>query len=180
MPCALWGLRLGGLLAADVVASGAISPSVLLLWQPVIAGRSFFNQFLRLATAQQLTGRSEGSADAKSLRATLDSGSSVEVAGYDLNPALVAGAEAIELSALVLRACPIIWRETTVGDPPAISPSAAKIAASWTEAGSDLDIAAVSGPSFWATQEIAEAPELIAATSRSLVEQLIAPTGGVS
>ena len=168
VPRVLWGLRLGGLLAADLVASGSITPAALLLWQPVTSGRTFFNQFLRLATAQQLTGGGVDGVSAKALRASLAVGSAIEVAGYDLNPALVAGAETVDFGRLSMPENPIIWRETTIGDPGAISPAAAKVAGGWTQAGAPVDLACVNGPSFWATQEIAEAPELITATTRAV------------
>jgi exosortase A-associated hydrolase 2 len=167
-PRVLWGMRLGGLLAADLVVSGEIAPAALLLWQPVISGRSFFNQFLRLAMAQQLTGRDGGGANAKSLRGRLESGSSIEVAGYQLHPTLLAGAEAVDLNALVLRSGAVIWRETAISDPPPLSAAALKVAAQWRDAGADVDIAAVVGPSFWATQEITEAAQLLDSTTASI------------
>jgi exosortase A-associated hydrolase 2 len=168
VPRVLWGMRLGGLLAAELVSSGAIAPAVTLLWQPVISGRIFFGQFLRLAVAQQLTGLANDGADTKSLRALLESGASIEVGGYDLHPALIAGAEAVDLGALVPRSCPVVWRETAIGDPPTLSPAASKIAAQWQDAEVRVDCAAVRGPSFWAAQEIEEAPNLVLSTTAAI------------
>ena len=179
VPCLLWGLRLGGLLAADLVARGAIGPAALLLWQPVSSGRLYFNQFLRLAAAQQMTGRSPAGADPKLLRAALQSGASIEITGYDLHPALVAGAEALALSALARPQCPIVWRETTIIEPAVISPAAATVAAAWAGAGAQLDLAAVRGSSFWATQEITEAPELIASTASAMAARFAGDAAGV-
>jgi exosortase A-associated hydrolase 2 len=168
VPRVLWGMRLGGLLAADLVASGAIDPSLLLLWQPVISGRAFFNQLLRLGSARELIAGVSSGADAKLLRESLDSGATIEIAGYDLNPALVAGAEAVDLNHLVVRACPVVWRETTVSEPPVPSAAATKIALRWTQDGAVIDCEAVRGPSFWAAQEIVEAPELLVTTSLAI------------
>jgi exosortase A-associated hydrolase 2 len=171
LPGILWGMRLGGLLAAELVASGRIDPAMLLLWQPVTAGRTFFGQWLRAASAQQLTGRSEN-ADAKSLRRMLADGSPVEIGGYALHPRLVSGAEAVDLSALLPPRCPVVWRETTIAHPPAISPASARVQEAWSGADAHLDFVAVHGPSFWASQELAEAPALIASTTDALVERL--------
>lgn len=168
LPCILWGLRLGALLAVDVVASARVAAVALVLWQPIASGRAFFNQYLRLATIQQRMGGGEGGSDAKALRLALASGNVIEVAGYALNPALVAGIEAIDLAELDGSQCPAIWREASADPAPTISPAMARIASRWRERGAELDVAAVSGPSFWAAQEIAEAPQLIAATTAAV------------
>ena len=80
-PVLLWGLRLGALLAADLVDKRRLLPAGMLLWQPVASGRGFFNQFLRLASLRQ---RMEGESAAtdvpaprKELRRGLDRGRGV-------------------------------------------------------------------------------------------------------
>src|SRR5438034_3547409 len=60
VPSILWGMRLGSLLAAELVSQCLVVPDVLLLWQPVISGRGYFSHLLRLGTAQQLIGRADG------------------------------------------------------------------------------------------------------------------------
>jgi exosortase A-associated hydrolase 2 len=172
VPRVLWGLRLGSLLATELVASGRVLPDALLLWQPVVAGRIFFSQWLRVASTQQMTGRGQAVGDAKSLRTMLAEGSSVEIAGYDLNPELVSGADAVDLVGLPAPRCPVLWRETTIADPALVSPAAAKVQTAWNGHKTILDFAAVTGPSFWASQELVEAPELIAATTNSLLDSL--------
>ncbi|MEO6566031.1 MAG: hydrolase 2, exosortase A system-associated [Casimicrobiaceae bacterium] len=167
-PCILWGLRLGALLAADVVASGCVAPVSLLLWQPVASGRIFFNQLLRLATAQQIVGNSTGGPDAKALRGAMSAGTSIEIAGYELNPALVSGAEALDLAELGRVGCPVIWREASIDAASPISPATARIAARWRQDGAEVDLEGVNGPSFWASQEIAEAPKLVASTTAAV------------
>ena len=162
-PRVLWGLRLGALLAADAMQTRHIEPDLLLLWQPVLSGKLFFTQFLRLAVAQQVTAAGDKGRSAHDLRAMLDAGTSPEIAGYDLHPRLVSGAEAVELAAFTPR-CPVIWRETSVATPPSLSPAAAGACARWRSAGVQMDVVAVSGPSFWASAEIAEAPELCLST----------------
>jgi exosortase A-associated hydrolase 2 len=168
VPSVLWGTRLGSLLAAELVSQHIIEPAVLLFWQPVISGRAYFSQLLRLGTAQQLIGRAEARTGTKTLREIVDAGASIEVGGYELNSGLVKGAEAADLSTMVAPASRMIWHETSISEPPALSRAASKIVSRWTDEGAKVESTVVSGPSFWATQEIVEAPELIAATSASI------------
>lgn len=168
VPTLLWGMRLGALLAADLVASGRIAPAALVLWQPVASGRAYFTQFLRLATAQQMLGAGGSGSDLKALRATLAEGKSIEVAGYALHPSLVGDAEAVDMTTLPAPHCRILWRETSVSERPTLSPWAEKVTARWQTNGTEVNAAATSGPSFWAAQEIVEAPQLIASTTSAI------------
>jgi exosortase A-associated hydrolase 2 len=177
LPRFLWGLRLGSLLAADLVASSRVLPDGLLLWQPVVAGRTFFSQWFRVASAQQITAGGGAGRDAKSPRSALAAGAPVEISGYDLNPELVSGAEEVDLAALPAPPCPVLWRETTLTQPIVLSPAAARVRAVWSGSQAVLDFAAVNGPSFWASQELAEAPELIAATTDPLLDSLTSVEG---
>jgi exosortase A-associated hydrolase 2 len=167
VPGLLWGLRLGGLLAADLVSQQMISPAALLLWQPVVSGRSFFNQWLRQAKAQRITrqdapgGHAPGAASGGDPQLT-------EVAGYGVHTDLIAAAQAIDLNSAVPGHCRVIWREVTIANPPALSLAAAKVTAGWTAAGVVVDALAVTGASFWASQEIEEAPELVSATTQAV------------
>jgi exosortase A-associated hydrolase 2 len=174
VPRLLWGMRLGGLLACDLVTRAVISPDALLLWQPVISGRAFFNQLLRLAKVRQISVPERGGSPTPMAEAAAEPESSIEVAGYDLDPALIAGAGAVDLTNAPVPRCRTFWRETTTSTPPAISPASERVAAGWKRAGAALDIAAIPGPSFWATQEISEASELIAATTHLVAEKFVA------
>ena len=174
-PLVLWGLRLGGVLAAQLVAQRSVDARALILWQP-IGGRAFFNQWLRLESAQRLTSDA-GAEEAPRWRQRLDAGERVDVAGYDLHPQLVAGAETADLAAMTLE-CPVIWRESTISETPSPSPAATKIARQWS-AHTEVDLAAVTGPSFWAAQELEQAPALIESTTaalRTLAARLESPT----
>jgi exosortase A-associated hydrolase 2 len=163
VPWLLWGHRLGALLACDVLARAAIVPSALLLWQPVTAGERFFDQFLRVASLQEVAG-SGAARSRESLRARLAAGATIDIGGYDLAPALVSGAEAVDLGRLPPPACPVIWRETAPGDTPVAGPASNKVVSSWQAVGHPVDLAAVRGPSFWVSLEIEEAPALVAST----------------
>lgn len=169
LPAVLWGLRLGALLGASIATDPRISPSALLLWQPVNSGATYFNQFLRLAAASAI---GNGSGDVKTLRATLAAGQPVEIAGYELHPDLVAGCAAIELGTVAVPRCPVIWRESSPDTSPETSPWAANIARRWQQSGAHVDLQAVRGPSFWASAELEESPALIAATTDAVTRHV--------
>lgn len=165
VPRVLWGLRLGALLCADLAAGRAVEPAGVLLWQPVVSGRTFFRQLLRLPAAQRVSRNDNAGAPAPVARGDADL---AEVGGYALNRALVEGAEACSFAALAIDGCPVAWLETTIASPPTLSPAAAQVVEGWRARGAQVSATAVRGPSFWSAQEIAEAPELIEASTRAL------------
>jgi len=156
----LWGLRLGALLCADAAARATLAPAAVVLWQPVLSGRGFFRQLLRLPAAQRLAG-------AQGRDQPSHAGQPLEVGGYPLNPALVEAADACSLDSLPF-GCPVAWFEATIASPPTLSPAALRVIEGWRAGGAAVSASAVSAPSFWSSQEIAEAPALIAATTASL------------
>jgi exosortase A-associated hydrolase 2 len=172
VPAVLWGLRLGALMAASLAGDAALSASALVLWQPVASGRTFFNQFLRLAAAAEIAGRPGTSPAAGSVRQQLEAGAVVEVAGYAVHPDLVTGASALSLESIAPPPCAVVWRESTAAAPAEVSPVAMKTAQRWSDGGARVDLRPVTGPSFWATAEIEESPALIAATSEAVARDL--------
>jgi exosortase A-associated hydrolase 2 len=177
VPALLWGSRLGALLAVEAVRTGTVAPSALLLWQPIAAGRRFIDGLLRIAELAGSTGAREGSARA-ALRDRLDGGQRIEVAGYSLSPDLVSGIDALELSTVPVLPCPVTWREIVAVGEPAVSPWATAVADRWLSAGGMVDLGAVSGPSFWASAEIEEAPALLSSTSEALRRSMVTRTRG--
>jgi exosortase A-associated hydrolase 2 len=106
----VWGLRLGALLALDY-ARGASRPIAnLMLWQPVQNGATFLTQFLRLRIANDMLaeGKEKGSGT-QALRDALRAGEMLEIAGYDLAPALAASIESLDAAALPVSGCPVHW-----------------------------------------------------------------------
>jgi len=172
VPRLLWGLRLGALLAADLVAQDAVDVFALVLWQPILAGRLFFSQILRYATARQIVAGSDARMERKLLENRLREGIVIEVAGYGLHPALVIPAERRSLSDLLDPTCMLVWHETTALTPVALNAASVDIIAKLRNKGAHVESTAVDGPSFWATQEITEAPNLIRATTNT-IERLL-------
>lgn len=162
----LWGARLGALLALDYAHTALQPPARLVLWQPVQSGSASLTQFLRLVVARDMLADAPGaSGGTQALRARLARGETLEVAGYDLAPEMAAAIDAVDASQLAVRGCPVHWYELVPEPGRAPGPATARIAAGWRAAGVDLQLEAVACPPFWSTQEVAECPALLAATS---------------
>lgn len=163
-PLWLWGLRVGALLAA------AAAPRIggcagLLLWQPAPQGKAALQQFLRLKTAGRMAS-GQGGAGMAALRQTLADGGALEIAGYTLPAALAAGLEQATL-APPSPPCPVAWLEPA-GDDGAMTPAAQAVIARWRDAGCAVHAEAASGPAFWQTTEIEDAPDWLARSAAAL------------
>ena len=166
----LWGLRTGCLLAVEA-ANQLDAPCSFIFWQPPASGKPLMQQFLRLKVAgDMLGGQSKGAME--TLRLKLAAGEAVEVAGYSLSPSLAAGLEKAQLlpfneSGHQQR---MEWLELSIRDDAQLSPLSAKTFASWQNAGIASRSHAVSGPAFWQTSEIEDAPALVLATVAAVNE----------
>jgi hypothetical protein len=105
------------------------------------------------------------------LRDDLSAGRNVEVAGYVLSPALALGLEQAALQAPPAPAR-AIWLELSTRADATLLPASADCVHAWRAAGHEVDCAVVSGPAFWQTQEIEDAPALITATLAALHETI--------
>jgi uncharacterized protein len=167
-PLWFWGLRSGALLAAALVASGI--DANLLLWQPAIDGSLALNQFLRLRTsAAMLDG--DTASDRKTLRAQLDRGESVEVAGYILSPGLASGLASARLALPNGYAGRIVWLEVVDDAEASLSPASERLLSSWRAAAHAVTTIRVPGLPFWQTVETTDVPELASQTARALSDR---------
>lgn len=165
-PLTLWGLRAGCLLAADAAVDLPESPNFI-FWQPVISGKTHWQQFLRLKAVSGLaSGQNKGVVDA--LRQTIASGQPVEIAGYTVAPGLACGLESAELLPPAGHAGRVLWLEVSTRPEAGISPAAQKSIEHWQAASYKLNAQVIDGPAFWQTAEIEEAPALIKATLEAL------------
>ena len=170
-PLWLWGLRSGCLVAAEA-APLLGEPCHFLFWQPAVAGKTQLQQFLRLKmAAEMLDGKATGVTDA--LRAQLQAGHAVNIAGYTLGPALALGLSQAQLQPPAA-ASRSIWLETSTRAEATLLPATQTAVSAWRKAGHEIDAAAVTGPAFWQTQEIEDAPALITATLQALQQTLVA------
>lgn len=164
-PLWLWGLRSGCLLAAEAARRFDI-PAHFLFWQPVVSGKPFLQQFLRLKVAGEMLG-GEAKGVMADLKAQLAGGEPVEIAGYALSPALAQGLEATEL-APPARPGRLVWFEVSAREGATLAPASTKRIEQWQAAGFSVTSAVLPAPSFWQTTEIEEAPALIDATLAAL------------
>lgn len=158
MPMWLWGLRTGCLLACEAAKrlDGAVN---LLFWQPVVSGKQFLQQFLRLKVAGEMLA-GEGKGLMEQMRQALAQGVPVEISGYLLGSALANGLESAEL-ALPSRPLRVAWLEVSGKPDATLSPAAAMRVEKWLAAGHQVRAHTVCGPAFWQTTEIEECPALL-------------------
>ncbi len=153
----VWGVRAGALLARDALAD-VTDADRWLWWAPVGNGDVYLNQFLRLEVAgQRVTGGSNeagAGVTLKELRAQLEAGQLVEVAGYAISPALAKGLAAATLSEPPAAARLVTWLE--VGSAESLSPAAQRNVANWQTKLPDLKLTIEQVPDAagWAAVEL--------------------------
>ena len=172
VPLWLWGHRAGALLAAEVAAKRP-SPAHLLLWQPLLAGKTQVQQFLRLKAAAGIGDGGNASAAMAAMRTALEAGQVIEVAGYPLTGTLVAGLESAALKQ-PREGGKVRWLEVSTRPEPGMSPASDKTVTAWRAVGLDVQTSALAGPAFWQSSEIETAPALLRATVDQLLGQALA------
>lgn len=161
----LWGARLGALLAADVAAADPGQIACLVFWQPVLSGDRYLTQFLRLRVAANMD-KGPDRESTKNLRTRLSQGQPLEIAGYELAPALADSIASLQLQSCIERigVLPTNWLEVASEDQPAFTSASQQVVGALKQQGRPLVAKAVSGEPFWAAQEITLAPNLLQAT----------------
>jgi exosortase A-associated hydrolase 2 len=174
----LWGVRLGALLALDYARTVRLTAALpvalpvarLVLWQPVLRGAVYLNQLLRVRLAADMLAGAEGS-DSRRLREALR-GAAQEIGGYELAPELADAIDSVDAAGLGVPDAPLHWFEVvSAADRPA-PPPALQLAEAWRAAGATVGLHAVPDQACWATQEIAECPQLRAATTAALLAEM--------
>ena len=170
LPLWLWGLRVGCLLATEAAARLQL-PSNFCFWQPTFSGKSALQQFLRLKLAAGMqSGASKGLME--QMRGNLASGQALDIAGYELSAALAQGLEQAQLTPPPGQGQMMLF-ELGMGDDPALSPVSEKLLEQWSFNGYSCQGQAVSGPHFWQTTEIEDAPNLIKRTVGMLSKSIL-------
>ena len=164
-PPALWGLRLGATLAAELAAEAGTR--TLVLWQPVPAGELFLIQFLRIQLASEMLADGKAQDDTRALRESLEGGAVIEVGGYGLSPAMARDLAGLRL-ADIHPAGAVTWLEVGAKAGPDIAPAGRRVVEAWRSAGVMVETATVAGDPFWGTQEICECEALEAPTLAAL------------
>ena len=167
-PIGIWALRAGCLLAADWLArEHAVSPP-LVFWQPVNNGEQHLTQFLRLKAISEMLGAAEGRGVVSKLIQEISSDIAIEVAGYRLAPGLAKGIMRARLQLPDHYPGRISILEVAHAAREVPSPKISTLLREWTDAGVNASARVVRGTSFWQTQEIETAPELIPASLQVL------------
>jgi exosortase A-associated hydrolase 2 len=161
-PLHLWALRAGALLAIDAWCRDPSRFASALLWNPVVDGRTYLTQFLRIAVARDALNGTR--ATTSTLRAQLERGEHVDVAGYALSGALARGVEAQHLAQAVLPTKARVHWIDVRSSPEPPQPVAA-VLSQWRSADANVEYSAVAGDAFWSTVEIVEVPALIEAST---------------
>jgi len=162
----LLGLRLGAMLAADAASSLQKLLRRLVFWSPVLNGRQFINQFLRLRLAASMMADPREKETTEALRRCLERGELVEVAGYDLAPALVSDIDQLELGALCNRvAAPIEWMEIYPTVDRQLSFASQKAIDACNGERMRVSVQTVVGEPFWSTPEITLVSALVSSTA---------------
>ncbi len=171
-PMRLWGLRLGGLLALDFASSErALTADLggIVLWQPLLHGRTCINQFLRQRLVQEQRLATPGAPrSTAALRTHLLAHGTLEVCGYEVSAALAQAIDAIDAAQLQPPPCTVHWFASGA-DSPAVSSrlraSAARLAERWAGGGATLELHLLTGVPFWNSAEQNECAALLDATS---------------
>jgi exosortase A-associated hydrolase 2 len=171
-PAGLWGLRLGALLALDYARSASHPIPLTILWQPVANAATHLTQFLRLRVAAAMQGDKDAQTSTNALRQALAAGETIEVAGYDLAPALAHALDKLDPLEALAPSGPVHWFETP-GPGQALATGSVRAADAWAARGIDLQIHALASPPFWTTPEITVGQEWLAATAAITSEEAI-------
>ncbi|MBV1914299.1 MAG: hydrolase 2, exosortase A system-associated [Pseudomonadales bacterium] len=167
------GLRLGGLLALDVVNSGVARIKTVVWWQPVLSGEVYLRQSLRLRAAQNML--SSGDRKNESTQILYDrmmAGEVIELAGYDVHPELGLALREKRANSFTIAsnisAVQLELIELVSSDEKKSSLANTDLVAQWQATGQTVNAHVLTGDQFWNTREICVNPELIKTTTSML------------
>lgn len=89
------GLRLGATIALNFLATSQQPVDKLLLWQPVLKGKQFMRQFIRLKLAESIAISSAPTTSTAEITAKLENGNTQEIAGYPITKELFQDIDAL-------------------------------------------------------------------------------------
>ncbi len=155
------GVRVGGLLALRAAGRQRVASRVV-LWQPQLDGANALRQFLRMrVVAEKMAG---ASTTVGQLVEELESGKSVEVAGYRVSPRLFLGMQGIAVSQRCHRDVPVDWIDVVADQHQKSSPVSERTVSGWRDQGAIASLSQVAGDPFWNTVETTVVPGLLDTT----------------
>jgi len=164
------GIRLGAVLAAewlDNTRDDYESPRGFVAWQPIVDGKQYFTQFLRMRIAAAMERQGGPKETTATLRATLAGGTPIEVGGYEIHPSLASAIERRSMDDTCPPAeCRVAWMEQRVPGIDGPAPASVRVMAAWKSRGVEIEEASFDGQAFWQLHERAVAEDLVARTTR--------------
>jgi exosortase A-associated hydrolase 1/exosortase A-associated hydrolase 2 len=163
---ALWGVRLGAIMASEIAE---LDPGIerLLYWQPVVEGKTFFTQFLRIRIAAELE-ESGGVKTTGELRQVAASGGVIEVSGYRISSELARSLDEVRLPQQPKSSASISWFEVLAAADSTVPRASVTLTDKYRAAGVTVQFETVVGPAFWQLYERFVATDLLPATTRAL------------
>lgn len=157
---AVVAIRVGCMLAAEGLQRAQCSVRRTVFWQPVDSGRQFMTQFLRLRVAAAMMA-SDGTETVDDLKARLERGETVEVAGYPLTAALWRAIDEAELTRLLeARLGRLSIFEIGRAREGELSVPGRRLLQTATDQGLQASGIRIAGDPFWSSTEIVTNPEL--------------------
>jgi exosortase A-associated hydrolase 2 len=164
----LWGTRTGALLAAELADRIPELIERLLFWQPVLDGKLFMTQYLRLRIGSQLVSNTERETT-EQIRQRLAAGEIIEIAGYPLSGSLASQIACRRAAACEsLTKLPVVWIEMTGQSGLDLSPASRQFIEARRQTGARIEAEAVACPMIWQLHRRADAPDLQTVSLRLL------------
>ena len=162
----LWGLRLGALMATQLAQQ---DPQIrrLLLWQPVLNGKTFYTQFLRIRIAAELN-LPDRVKSTNELRERTARGESIEVSGYRIGPRLAQQLDDAVLEDSAFSRVETQWFEVLQSADSVVAPATLQTLERIRGAGAVVQLGTPIGPAFWHVHERELAPALLSDTTQAL------------
>lgn len=157
---ALWGIRTGALLAAELANENVRRFSRVLLWQPVLDGKTYWTHFFRIRLAK-LIEQGTPKETTQQMRQHLQEGNDLEISHYIITPKLFTSLENKKLANYQNISIPIYWFETSIDSEGNISLVSQKLIDTWQQQAIKVETYAYQGQAFWLLYERQLAPELL-------------------
>jgi len=158
------GMRFGALLAEKYCNEHSENIEKLVFWQPIINGAVMLNQLFRLRLAADMIGANEKKETAQDLKNLLNSGVSVEIAGYSLNPDLYNAIQQEKITEENACRKAHHWIELVADDSRPVPAATKKLVEVLQKNNVPVHLSKVQGEPFWSLQEITIVPALIEKT----------------
>lgn len=165
MPVTLWGCRLGALLAADIASHDRNRFRRLIFWQPVVDGKMYLTQFLRLRVAF-LMDRGLPPETTEQMRVQLANQQPVVVSGYAIPAAIANAIDQLRITDPAgLSGCHIDWLENVSEPGKPLTIASQKAIEALRSKDNQVEVHPFTAPPIWQLHERDAAPDLLEKTA---------------